>query len=257
MPDLDRDLEVERAAVDRAAVALLRLAQVGEARLEVAPRLHAAEVHAVLVRAGDELALAQHLVGDHFAGEADGAERAAARTERGADLLVGGRPRVAGDRVVQLHLAQAVVAAHEREDEGAVRLRHRHRLRRRRQVDPEEVGERLARRHSGRRHLLRRDERLRERHRARHRLRDVAVGGVVAVLAADENVLARARRREEVDAELAAHDPALRQDVVRLQLAAGEDRLVRLAVRLEALLDAFLVAVEGVRVLHDELADAE
>src|SRR5207244_10328767 len=78
-----------------------------------------------------------------------------------------------------------------------------------------------------------------------------------AVLAVDENMFALGRPREEVDAELAAHDPALRQDVVRLQLTAGEDRLVRLAVRLEALLDALLVAVEGVRVLHDELADAE
>src|SRR5581483_1437090 len=53
---LDRGLEVERAAVDRAAVALLRLAQVGEAGLVVAARLHASQVDAVGVRSGDELA---------------------------------------------------------------------------------------------------------------------------------------------------------------------------------------------------------
>ncbi len=40
------------------------LADVGEARLEVAAGLDAAQVPAVAVRAGDELALAQRLVGD-------------------------------------------------------------------------------------------------------------------------------------------------------------------------------------------------
>ncbi len=90
-----------------------------------------------------------------------------------------------------------------------------------------------------------------------HRLRDVAVRGVVAIFTTHQYVLARARRREEVDAELPAHDPALGLNVVRLELAAGEDLLVRLAVRLEAPLDALVVAVERVGVLHDELADAE
>src|SRR5207302_8782515 len=91
----------------------------------------------------------------------------------------------------------------------------------------------------------------------RHRLGDVTVGGVVAVLTRDEDVLTGPGRREEVDAEFAAHEPALGLDVVRLESAADEDLLVRLAVRLEAALDALVVAVERVRVLHDELADAE
>ena len=63
--------------------------------------------------------------------------------------------------------------------------------------------------------------------------------------------------REEVDRQLAAHDPALRLHGVRLDPAALEDPVVRLAVLLEARLGALLVAVERVGVLHDELADAE
>ena len=52
----------------------------------VAAGLDAAQMPAVAVRAGDELALAQRLVGDHLAREADRAERAAARrrTPRGS-----------------------------------------------------------------------------------------------------------------------------------------------------------------------------
>ena len=62
--DLDRRLEAERAAAHRDSVALAGLADVGEARLVVAAGLDAEQVPAVAVRAGDELPLAQRLVGD-------------------------------------------------------------------------------------------------------------------------------------------------------------------------------------------------
>ena len=52
---------------------------------------------------------------------------------------------------------------------------------------------------AGRLDLLRRVERRRGTRRARHAARDLEVGGVVAALARDERVLARARRREVVD----------------------------------------------------------
>ena len=255
--DLDRGLEDERAPAQPAAVAFARLAQIGESRLVVAARLDAAQVPPVVVCAGDELPFAERLVGDHLAREADGAERAAARAERRSDLVVRRRTRCAGQRVVELRLAEPVVAADEREHEGAVRLDDRHRLRGRRRVDPEELGQPLDRRHSGRLDLLWRAERIGQDGGARNRLRHLEVARVVAVLAPDERVLARAGRRQEVDAELAAHDPALRLDVVRLQRAAGEDLLVRVAVRLEARAHALLVTVERVGVLHDELADPQ
>ena len=64
-------------------------------------------------------------------------------------------------------------------------------------------------------------------------------------------------RRQEVVRQLAAHDPALRLHLLRLDAAALEDPVVGGAVPLERLVRALLVAVERVGVLHDELADAE
>ena len=93
--------------------------------------------------------------------------------------------------------------------------------------------------------------------RARNGERDLEIGRIVAVLARHERVLARSRGREVVHRLLAAHHPALRRDAARLEAAALEDSLVRALVRLEADVEAGLVAVEGVRVLHHELADAE
>src|SRR5262249_24886859 len=79
----------------------------------------------------------------------------------------------------------------------------------------------------------------------------------IAVLAGDERILAGAGRREEVDAELPAHDPALGLDVDRLDPAALEDPPVRLTVRLEAPAHALLVAIERVPVLHHEFAQSD
>src|SRR5207253_3794280 len=89
--DLDRRAELQRAAAHRAAIALARLADVGEPGLVVATRRDAANMPAVPVRARDELPLAERLVRQNLAAEADGAERAAARTERLADLVVSRR----------------------------------------------------------------------------------------------------------------------------------------------------------------------
>jgi hypothetical protein len=56
--DLDRGLEAQATAAFGTVVALARLADVGETRLEVPPVLQAAEVPACAVRSRDELALA-------------------------------------------------------------------------------------------------------------------------------------------------------------------------------------------------------
>ena len=89
------------------------------------------------------------------------------------------------------------------------------------------------------------------------RPRDLEIGRIVTVLARHERVLAGSRGREVVERLLATHHPALRRDATRLETAALEDPLVRALVRLEADVEAGLVPVEGVRVLHHELADAE
>ena len=77
MADLDRGLQPERAAADGAAVAFPRLAEVGEARLEVTARLNAAEVEVVAVRTDDVLALLERFVCDDLDRHADRPDRAA------------------------------------------------------------------------------------------------------------------------------------------------------------------------------------
>jgi hypothetical protein len=113
--DLDRRLELQRPAAGRTAITLLRLADIGEPRLEVAAELDAAEVPARAVRAGDELATRERLVGDHLAVEADGAERSGIRAERRADLVVAGRAQLLAHGGEELGLLEPVVAAHERQ----------------------------------------------------------------------------------------------------------------------------------------------
>ena len=132
-------------------------------------------------------------------------------------------------------------------------LRHRHRLRRRGRVDAEEAGELLDRGDTGRCDLERLVERLRELRCPRHASRDLEIGGVVAVLAGDERVLPGARRRQVVDRLAAAHHPRLGLHRDRLDPAALEDAVVRALVLPEADVEAGLVAVERVGVLHDEL----
>ena len=70
------------------------------------------------VRARDELALAQRLVGDDLAVEADRAERARVGAERRADLVLGRRADVGAERGRELRLLEPVVAAHEREHDA-------------------------------------------------------------------------------------------------------------------------------------------
>src|SRR6185295_7767093 len=64
--DLDRRLHAERAAALRARVTVLGLADVGEGGFIVPPRLDAAEMLAVLVRARDVLTLAERPVCAHL-----------------------------------------------------------------------------------------------------------------------------------------------------------------------------------------------
>jgi hypothetical protein len=255
--DLDRSLEGERAAAFRTGVAFARLPDVGETRLVVATRRDAAEVPAGPVRARDELAFAQRLVRDDLAREPDRAERAALGAEPGLDLVVGGRPEVAPEGGRELCRLQAVVAAQEPEHEASVVRHHRHRLRRRGEIDREQLRERFAGARVRRLDLLGCPHALGEVRRPRYALRDLEIGCVVAVLAGDEGVLAGAGRREIVDRLAAAHHPRLGLDGTGLETAALEDAVVGALVRLEAAVEAGLVAIERVGVLHDELPHAQ
>ena len=254
--DLDRRLHAERAPALRARVAVLGLADVGEGRLVVAARLDAPEMLPVLVRAGDVLAVVQRLVGDHLHVDADGPERASTRPEGCADLVVRSGTECRLEQGLELLGAELVVSAYEREHE-AVAGHDRERLRGGGLRDPEQVRDVLDRGHARRVDGLGRIERRRQVGRRRRAARSLGVGEVVAVLAAHQLVLARAGRSEEAERALAAHDPGLRLDEVRLEPTALEDPGVRLLVPAEGRVEPGLVGVERVRVLHDELAEAQ
>ena len=102
-----------------------------------------------------------------------------------------------------------------------------------------------------------RAERLGKLRRARECPRDLEIGRVVAALARDEHVLARACRREIVDRLVAAHHPRLGLHGIRLEPAALEHPVVRVEVLAKADVETFVVTVERVGVLHHELAHAE
>jgi hypothetical protein len=142
---------------------------------------------------------ANRLVRNHLAAEADRAERPAGGAECRADLVVSRGARGAAECGGKLVRLEPVVAAHEREDNGAVVFRDRHRLRGRSGIDAEKLCERLAGGDPGRRDLLGLVEEIRELRRARDRASDLDVRGKVAVLARDEGVLTGACGCEEVD----------------------------------------------------------
>ena len=213
-------------------------------------------MHVVAIGADHVLPLAQSLVRDHVHRDADRADGASGGTEGLLDLLLLGRPELLAEGLEQLHLAEPVVAAHEREDDAAVG-HDRHGLRRRARIHAEKLRDVLDRALPWRLDLLRLGQLLGEVGRRRAALRDLEIRRVVAVFAGHERVLARAGGSEEVLAAASAHDPRLRCDLVGLEPAALEDLRVRDRVLAEALVETGLVAVERVAVLHDELAKAE
>ena len=81
--------------------------------------------------------------------------------------------------------------------------------------------------------------------------------GCIAARRAYEGVLAGLRHREELLARRAAHRARRRLDDDVLEAEPVEDLHVRIAVRLVGRLEPLIVDVEGVGVLHDELASAQ
>ena len=114
--DLDRRLDRDLVAVDR--VAGFDGAHVAALEGEVAPRLDAAQVVVGLVRADDVAAVLHGVVEQHRDVRADRADEAR-RADPVADLLVVGGPERGAERVGELDLVDAMVAAHEHEHEAA------------------------------------------------------------------------------------------------------------------------------------------
>ena len=250
--------KMRRAAALGTAVALAGLAEIGEARLVVAPRLDAAQVPAVAVRAGDELAVAQRLVGDDSALErrAGRASLRPRRTWRGSrrrsrDANAPRERRRASSRSAGRRRARARARARRRPSTTGIAFDVAAASMPRSSASASIVVTPGVSTSSGAASALGElgaRGTPRARSRCRRRSRRSRSGRACS---------RRSRSARGSRAELAAHDPALRLDVVRLELAALEDPLVRLAVRSKLVASAGLVPVERVRVLHDELADAE
>ncbi len=149
-----------------------------------------------------------------------------------------------------------MVAAHDRRDEAAVAGDEEGGLRRPILTDPEERRERRDRGRPGRRDLLPRQGLLGGGLGA-GRPRDLAVCRVPARVAQDEDVLAGGVEDHELVGLAAAHDPDVARDDLRLEPEPLEDPDVGALLRLVAHVEAGLVAVAAVGVLHDELADAD
>ena len=87
--------------------------------------------------------------------------------------------------------------------------------------------------------------------------RDLAIGGVAARLAQDEDVLAGGVEDHELVGQAAAHHPDVGADRDRVEPEPLEDPDVRAVLGPVAGIQARLVAVAAVGVLHHELADAD
>ena len=174
------------------------------------------------------------------------------------DLLDRGRPDPADglDGVAELGLVDLEVAAHDRGHQPAVAGHEEGGLGRPLRADAEEGRQRRDRRRAGRGDLLERERRLAGRCRFGHH-RDLAVRGVVARLAQDEDVLAGRVEDHELVGLAAAHDPDVGGDHDGLETEPLEGPDVRAVLRLVAGVETGLVAVGAVGVLHDELADPD
>ena len=185
---------------------------------------------------------------------ADRAHRAGGADALGELVLARG-PERRPERVGELDVVDLVVAAHDDQYETAAFGDHRERLQQRALGQPELARDLRDRGQAGGRHLLGGGERLRQLDRRGLGARDLDVGGVAG--RQRDVVLARGARRHVLVGADAAHHPDVRLDPVPLEPDAVEDAVVGAAEALVVLVQAGAVAVEGVGVLHDELARAQ
>ena len=184
---------------------------------------------------------------------ASGRRASAPGSRRGPAARRRARAEALAQGVGELDLVDAVVAAHEGHDQPARLGHHRIGLEHVAGLDAEGVG------HGGDRRRPRRVQVA-----ARGRIgatgcgigaRDLGVGRVAG--RQRDVVLARRARRHVLVRARAAHHPDVGLDAVPLQADAVADAVVGLDELLVGRVQALVVAIEGVGVLHDELARAQ
>ena len=161
------------------------------------------------------------------------------------------RRTVRPDQLCQLLLVQRLVAAHQRQHRPAV-AHDQDGLEQEVGGHLQEPGHLVDGPALRRCHFLKRP--VRELRRLRHGKRKFHVRRIPAPVAERHIVLARRRRRHVLVRHGPAHHARVALDHVELDAAAGIDLLVCFEVQFVGLVQARLVPVEAVGVLHGELA---
>ncbi len=235
-------------------VAGLDRAHVHPVGLEVARGVDPAQVGVRFVGTGDVGVAGERRVLDDRQAAADGPE-VADRAELRLDLLTARLAEVGVHPVAQLDLVEAVVAAHEDEDHPPALDDDRQGLDEGAGRQPEVLGDRLDLGQARSVDLLGRAKRRRQLDRLRLGRRHLDVGGVAG--RQRHLVLAGRAGRHVLVGAGAAHHPDVGLAAVPADAAAIEDPLVGTGLQLVGAPQSLLVAVEGVGVLHRELAGAQ
>ena len=257
MPHLDAAHDADLAAVG-GPVARHHVADVGHGLRfrQVAAPVDARQVEAGLIGADHEVRHRRHVaVGDHADRllRADRAEEPRLAAQVGEDLGLRRQAVLghAGD-LAQLDLVDGVVAAYQRQHEAAIR-HHGHRLDGALERNAEQCGDVLA-------GLLRGRGDLGHRFRGGGawtrcgRLCGFDVRGIVGAGGERDGVLARIRQHVELLRGIAADGAAVGLHRAEVQAQAGEDARVG-RMHVAVFTHQILVGdVEGVRILHHELA---
>jgi hypothetical protein len=250
--DLDRGLDPDLLP-RRIGVAGLDRTDVRPLRVEVTAGLHARDVLVRFIGARDQpLETLQGLVRDNRHARPERADEARDRPEVPLHLVLLRGAEVLAESVPQLYVVQTMVPAREDEQRPPFLADHREGLDQRTGGQAEEL------RHGFDRGRARRLDRIRGTpgqtidglgRGARH----LDVGRVTRRRQCDLVLAGRTRRHVLVCAE-PSHHADVGLDPVPLEPAAVEDAVIGLDVQVVPMLEPVRIAVERVRVLHDELA---
>ena len=260
MSHLDAAGDPERAEAGRTRVARHHIAQVDDLGLgEVATPVDAAEVLVHRIGAADEIGHPRRgMVGIDAQGEPHGADEARLAASGGTHLLGRRHPerREHAGQLLRLHRIQLVVAPHDERNHAAVRGLDQQRLDAPGGLDGEERAQLGDRAHARGRDPGHRGRCRRPWPARRRRGCHLQVRGVVVRVREHDGVLARIRQYVEFLRGASTDAAGVGVHRAKPELHAREDPRVGLVHRLVALLERGGVEVEGIGILHRELARA-
>ena len=257
---LDAAGDAERALAGGARVAGHDVADVHHLGLgQVAAPVDPRQVHVAPVGAANEVGcLRGRAIGVNLQLQARRADEARLAPGGGAHLL-GSRHLERGEhagQLLRLDCIQFVIAPHDERDHAAVRALDQQGLEALRGIDLQEFGQLRDGARARGAHFLHRRHGRAARLGGGERLGHLDVGGVVIRIGPGDGVLARVGEHVELLRGVAADAARVGPHRAEAQVHAREDPRISLVHGLVTLLERRLVEVEGVGVLHRELAGA-